>query len=173
MIGLDQDEHIIFEIRKHWFVFATEITSLLLLGIAPLIILAVLNNLQIQIEILNGGFISLIIFLYTFWIFILWVIGFIFWTDYYLDIWVVTNKKILDVEQNGLFNREVSILHLDKVQDITSDVRGVFATFMNYGDIHVQTAGQQREFIIKNVPNADETRKRINDSLMRYVESIR
>jgi uncharacterized membrane protein YdbT with pleckstrin-like domain len=172
MITLDKDEHIVIEIRKHWFVFAAESSTLLILALVPLIIPALVNSFNINIIVNGGHIVALFIFLYSLWLFVLWILAFIFWTDYYLDIWLVTNKKILDVEQDGLFNREVSILHLDKVQDITSEVNGVFATFINYGNIHVQTAGQQREFIIRNAPDAHETRRKINDALLKYNENI-
>lgn len=169
MINLDKDEHVIFQIRRHWFVFATQVTSLMILAIVPLFVLMVVDASNLQIE-LNGSFAALATFAYSWWLMILWIIGYVFWTGYFLDVWIMTNKKLLDVEQHGLFSREVSILHLDKIQDITSEVNGLLATVVNYGDIHVQTAGQQREFIIRSVPNPDEVRKKLNESLNRYKE---
>lgn len=175
MIDLDENEHIIFQIRKHWFVFAAEMTSLIILAIVPMFVFLTIatSGVQIDLSTTAGNTVNLTalaIFLYGWWLLILWIIGYVFWTSYFLDVWVMTNKKLLDIEQRGLFSREVSILHLDKIQDVTSEVHGVFATLVNYGDIHVQTAGQQREFIINGVPNPDEVRKRLNDSLMRYKE---
>ena len=124
----------------------------------------------IKIVLIEGNLTALILAIYPLWLIVLWVIGFIFWTDYYLDIWIITDHKLVDIEQRGLFRRQISILHLDKIQDVTSNVHGIFATFINYGNLHVQTAGQQREFIIHNVANPNEVRQRINDALVRYKE---
>ena len=56
---------------------------------------------------------------------------------------------------------------------IASVFTGVLATFINYGDLHVQTAGQQREFVIKSVAHPNEVRRRLNDALMRYKDLYR
>lgn len=167
MIQLDKDEHILFEVRKHWFVFSLEITILFLIGLVPAIVFSALSGLPVNFASSAGSLTYLMIFIYSAWVFILWIVGFMFWTDYYLDIWIITNKKIIDVEQLGLFRREISILHLDKIQDITSEVRGLLPTIINYGTIHVQTAGQQREFIIKDVPKPDQVRFKLNEALTR------
>jgi len=170
MISLDKDEHIIFQIRKHWFVFAVKIAVIVLFALAPLLLVFVFKNLLVSIVISNGSLVALVCFLYSTWLLILWLVSFIFWTDYFLDVWIVTDRKLVDVDQQGLFRREISILHLDKIQDVTSEVDGILATFINYGDIHVQTAGQQREFVIEHVPRPNEVRQRLNDALMRYKE---
>jgi len=170
MIGLDNDEHIIFQIRKHWLALGFRLLGVLAVAILPLFVMLALKGLQINIILVSGSMTALVIFLYSILLLLLWIITFIFWTDYYLDIWIITDHKLVDIEQRGLFTRQISILHLDKIQDITSDVHGILATFVNYGDLHVQTAGQKREFIIHRVSNPDELRQRINDALVRYKE---
>ncbi|KKT29716.1 MAG: hypothetical protein UW15_C0007G0013 [Parcubacteria group bacterium GW2011_GWC1_44_10] len=103
-----------------------------------------------------------------FWFFILIylmivvVIIFLFWIDYYLDIWIITSERIVDVEQRGLFNREVSEFMLDKVQDITLEVPNMMATFLRYGNLKIQTAGE-REFSIMQIPNLYEAKNLIMD----------
>lgn len=173
MIELDTGEHVIFEIRKHWFVFATEVTILILMALAPIFIIAFVETVPLKILPRGGNFASLIVFLYSAWLLVLWILGFVFWTNYYLDVWIVTDKKMIDVDQRGLFKREVSILHLDKIQDITSEIHGIFATLVNFGDLHVQTAGNQREFTIRGVANPDHVRQRINDALTNHKERVR
>ena len=88
----------------------------------------------------------------SFFLFI-WLTSFIIWVDYYLDIWIVTNRRIINVEQNGLFNRKTSELELEKIQDVATDVKGIIPTFFNYGDIQVQTAGEQEKFLFHNIAN--------------------
>jgi|AntRauTorckE6833_2_1112554.scaffolds.fasta_scaffold00144_23 uncharacterized membrane protein YdbT with pleckstrin-like domain len=172
MIDFRENEHIIFEIRKHWFIIATELTIITLLAFLPLIIPSILEALDLTITFgETQSFWSIFIFLYSFWVLILWIMGFVFWTNYYLDVWIVTNEKILDVEQIGLFSREVSMLHLERIQDVTVEVKGFVATLMKFGDLHVQTAGQQREFIIHNIPQPDKVAKKINNILMKHKDN--
>lgn len=169
MIEFRENEHVFFEIRKHWFTIATQLMILTLLAFIPLLIPQVLNSLNLIITFgETESFLSVYIFLYSLYLLILWVVGFTFWTNYYLDVWIVTNQKILDIEQVGLFSREVSILHLERIQDITTEVNGIVRTLVKFGHIHVQTAGQQREFIIHDVPNPDEVAKKIHNILMKH-----
>jgi len=169
MIEFRENEHIIFEIRKHWFIIATELTVLTFLAVLPLLIPQLLEASNVAITFgETESFWSVFVFLYAFYVLILWILGFVFWTNYYLDVWIVTNQKILDIEQVGLFSREVSILHLERIQDITTEVNGIVRTLVKFGNLHVQTAGQQREFIIHDVPNPDEIAKRVNEVLMKH-----
>ena len=172
MIEFRENEHIIFEIRKHWFIIATELIILTLLAFLPLMVPQILEEINLVITFgETENFWSVFLFLYSFYVLILWVIGFVFWTNYYLDVWIVTNQKILDIEQIGLFSREISILHLERIQDITTEVRGIVRTLVKFGDLHVQTAGQQREFIIRDVPKPDLIAKKVNDVLMRHKDN--
>lgn len=83
--------------------------------------------------------------------------------DYELDVWVVTNDRFVNIEQQGLFARTISELDLWRVQDVTSEVKGVLPTFFNYGDVYVQTAGARERFVLEQVPHPHEVRKLILD----------
>ena len=84
---------------------------------------------------------------------ITWITFFLIWIDYYFDVWIITTKRIVNINQQGLFTRTVSELELDKIQDITTDVRGVIPTFLNFGDLQIQTAAEQERFLFAKVPN--------------------
>jgi uncharacterized membrane protein YdbT with pleckstrin-like domain len=158
MIELHANEEIRLVIRKHWFVLVEKLAFLFLMLFLPLLLFLAVRfvigyaeeNISGDItRMFNGGF---LFFLSLLWFFFIWIWGFVIWTDYYLDIWVVTNKRVFDIEQRGFFQREVSIFRMDRVQDITTNVRGIIQTFFNYGEIHVQTAGSDREFIMRGAP---------------------
>ncbi|MFZ5364671.1 MAG: PH domain-containing protein [Patescibacteria group bacterium] len=97
--------------------------------------------------------------------FVLFVLLFAFsnFVDYYLDTWIVTNKRIINVEQRGLFSRVVSEKELNRMQDVTSEVHGAIATFLNYGDVIIQTAGEEQRFRFKQVPNAAAVAQQIGN----------
>ncbi len=73
------------------------------------------------------------------------------WLDYYLDIWIITSERIVNIEQKNLFARKISAFRLNRVQDVTADVKGVLPTLFHYGDVHIQTAGAKQEFIFKQI----------------------
>ncbi|PIS42146.1 MAG: hypothetical protein COT24_05000 [Candidatus Kerfeldbacteria bacterium CG08_land_8_20_14_0_20_40_16] len=82
----------------------------------------------------------------------IWLFFFNHWIDYYLDVWIVTNQRILNIEQEGLFSRTISELNLEMVQDATSEVKGKVATVLNFGNVYVQTAGEEKRFVFEEIP---------------------
>ena len=54
------------------------------------------------------------------------------------------------------------------MQDITSDVEGFWATLLDYGDVHIQTAGEKERFVFKQIPFADEVARRISNLVSEY-----
>src|SRR6185369_10156599 len=103
-LHLDSDEHVILEVRKHWIVFASHAIGLLFGGFLPFIILVavrifasdLLSHFHISV---SGNVSGLFLFFYSLWLLFLWISFFIEWTKYYLDVWYVTEKRIIDVEQ--------------------------------------------------------------------------
>ena len=92
------------------------------------------------------------------WLLFMWISFFITWTNYTLDIWVLTNERLIDVEQLGLFSRRESALDLEKVQDITIETDGLLNTIIKSGSIIVQTAGTERDFVIKNMMHPEHVK---------------
>ena len=153
MITLQDNEHVIYKIRKHWLVFALEVAALGLLAVVPILVLVSVYQVGVipNIKPLTNNGLTLIIFFYSVWLIILTHLVALIRTDYYLDVWLVTNQRVIDVEQLGLFHRRIASFRLDMIQDIKILVPGFLATFLKYGNLHIQTAGDFREFSIKNV----------------------
>jgi len=77
---------------------------------------------------------------------------FVLWSDYYLDVWIITNKRLIDIEQKGLFNRHISEMHMRNIQNVSISIRGIVQTLLRFGDIVVETAAQG-EFRIRDAPD--------------------
>lgn len=95
----------------------------------------------------------LFIFSSSIYILFVWLRLFLLITDYYLDAWIITDKRIVDIVQSGLFKREVSECRLDRIQDVTTRVEGLMPTIFDFGDVHIQTAGKEKEFVFRQVPD--------------------
>src|SRR3989344_3933660 len=161
MIQLAADENLIAVFRKHNFYFAVKIFSLIILALLPLFLYPVLLTVN---AIAVSGINYLLLFFYVIFITLLWITGFVFWTNYYLDIWILTDKSLIDVEQIGLFSREVATLRLDKIQDIKVEVSGILDTMLHIGTVHVQTAGNEKEFVIPQVDSPDQVKDLIQSA---------
>ena len=98
----------------------------------------------------------------------IWLFFFHAFVDYYLDVWIVTNQRIINIEQKGLFSRIVSEQKLNRVQDITSEVHGIWATMMHFGTVYIQTAGEEPRFVFKQIPHPYDVRKVVNTLAEKY-----
>ena len=152
MINLLEGEKIILETRKHWLPIAAEAALFLVLALAPFLVFWFRNFLPSATNEFVSQNQNLVLFLITAWVQFVWVAFSIIWTNYYLDIFIVTNKRIIDIEQLTLFNRYLAQLSLDKIQDVRVAVGGFLPSLLNFGDLHIQTAGESREFFIKDLP---------------------
>ncbi len=76
--------------------------------------------------------------------------------DFYYDIHIVTDQRVIDIDQNALFARDVSTLSLDQVQDATARNKGVLSNIFNFGDVVIQTSGAQQYFEFHNVLHPTE-----------------
>jgi len=163
MIKFDENEKIIFAVRKHWFILFAETVFLVFMVVAPFVahVIFAESGLSVFFAEIFGNTTALSVAFTSIWFLIVWIIFFVVWTDYYLDILILTDKRIIDIEQRGLFSREVSTFRLDRIQDITVDIHGIIPTLLGFGDIHVQTAGDDREFIGKGMPHPSKLRDKI------------
>ena len=139
-------------LRRHPFIILVRIISWAIIALLPLIFYLILG------EIVAGFFTHevfwpiLVLFTSIYYLYI-WLFMFSSFVDYYLDAWVVTNYRIINIEQKGLFHRVISEQRLYRIQDVTSELKGFFPTFLNFGNIYVQTAGEAERFVFKQVPN--------------------
>ncbi|HRY82550.1 MAG TPA: PH domain-containing protein [Candidatus Moranbacteria bacterium] len=149
--GQKDDEEILAVLHRHW------LNILGHFSIVFLILAIILGSYTLSSYFFNEFspqiFFSLASFVRSLFFLFVWLLFFVIWIDFYFDVWIVTNERIINVEQKGLFTRVVSELELEKIQDVTTDVRGIIPTFFNYGDLLVQTAGERERFRFRQIPD--------------------
>lgn len=164
---LEPGEHVVLQVRKHWFLFLLELLPYAVLAIIPFIIpkLIVLAppiakyaeyfNLHTQLERAVLGI----------WLLVTWTSAWGAFTRYFLNAWVLTNNRIVNIKQRRFFSREVSSLFLSRIQDVTTDVSGVIPSLLGIGNIKAQTAAEDVEFVMRGIPNPEMMR----DLILKYV----
>lgn len=151
-------EKVVYIARRHIFTFFIQILLFLVLGAMPFGIYLMIKSMfptllsvppVYALGVLLGSIYYLSVLLFFFTSFV----------DFYLDVWIVTNDRIIDIEQFGLFSRTISELELFRIQDITTNVHGIFPTIFKYGDVIVQTASSNTGIVFHNVPNPNKIRE--------------
>jgi len=155
--GVMPGEKIIKIIRKDIFIlFEKLILGVILIGLPALV-----GYMMIRIypNLLNGQIsYPLIILAASGYVLFIWLFGFFSFIDYYLDVWLITNERIIDIKQEGFFSRTVAELKLFQIQDVTSELKGLSKFIFRYGDVYVQTAGEVQRFIFRQIPHPEEIR---------------
>lgn len=159
MISLEPNEEILLVARKHWIIFLGEMLFIVLAALAPLFLYiflgdrigALLGPVLAPLISFDGDIRGFLLFFYALWLVALWHVLAYIWTDFYLDVWVVTNQRLIDMEQLGFFNRRISGFRHDTIQDVTVEVPGILATLLKHGTISVRTAGKDTAFSFPGV----------------------
>jgi len=140
-------------LRKHIMFLVAPLSSILAIMILPLVGIMVLFNLSpffSQAPIRN----LLIIFM-SGYLLVMCGYALMIWFRYYYSYLIVTNMRLIEIEQKSLFDRSTSELELVRIEDVKALVRGILATFLRYGDVLVETAGATTEnFLFEKIPNA-------------------
>ncbi|OGI25045.1 MAG: hypothetical protein A3J76_02320 [Candidatus Moranbacteria bacterium RBG_13_45_13] len=154
--GQHENEEVILFLRRHWFIFFMRLLLIIFAVIGLAVIYVILNALNSNLN--ESEYYNLLFFGESLATLFIWNFFFILWLDFYLDAWIVTNERIINIEQRGFFMRNVSELKLTKIQDVTSEIIGVIPTLLDYGNIHVQTAGEKERFSFQQIPNPNHVK---------------
>ena len=167
--GQHSGERVLLVLRRHPFVFTIVAAAFILFAFLP-VFLRFLIPVRIP-QSFEGTVwgVLLAVALSSYYLF-LWLFFAYAWVDYYLDLWIVTDERIVNIEQVGLFNRVISEQRLLRVQDATSEVKGLFPTFLDYGQVFVQTAGERERFVFAQVPHPDAVKKIV---ILAHEEALR
>jgi len=147
---LEVDESIIGRVRKHWIVYVSDVVlhgfgCLLFLGVVAVLSSSVATSTVGYAIIQNSKLIIL------FFVLLFWISFFFFWTKNYFDVWFLTNKRLIAVNQKEMFDREEVFMELSRIQDVFFEREGIIATLLNYGRLKVQSAGIDQEFVMTHV----------------------
>lgn len=134
-------------VRRHWIVFFY-------------LFLYFLWGLMLSLVLLVFGPAYGILLFSIFWMFFS-IFLYIQWLNVELDMFVVTNERVIGIDQVSFLNRVVSEANLWEIQDCNSNTKGLLANILGYGTIQIQTA--KSTFSMGYAPNAmDRSREIVN-----------
>jgi hypothetical protein len=151
----EKDEIIYLAVRPHWVTNLSWILITIFMIIVPLFFryFSFLNFFPAQYRFSAILFWYLITFIYSFEKFLSW----------YFDFYLVTDKRIVDIDFNNLLNKHFAETDISMIQDMSSSVRGLLGTFFNFGDLLIQTASEINQISFDKVPNPDKIIKLLKE----------
>jgi uncharacterized membrane protein YdbT with pleckstrin-like domain len=149
--GQRADEEVVFVFRRHAIVLCRGVLSLIvlsLLGFVPYMIVP--SNPNLIFVGLGGVVLGLIVLFYH-------------WIGWHFTIYIVTNQRIRQNAQKGLFSKSVVDVGLDKIQSAFVKVDGIMSSLMKYGTIILHT--QVGDMVIKRVSHAEAVYAKLQEEI--------
>ncbi len=144
----DDDEVILVVARQHWFTNVRWILTSVFMFLVP----GLLRFLPTLISIpLNYQFVG-----FLFWYLLTFAFAFEKFLGWYFNVYLITTKRVIDIDFNNLLSKKYSEAGIDQVQDVTSTVIGAIPTMFNYGNVLIQTASEINELEFNRVPNPEK-----------------
>ncbi len=145
------NEKVYLVFREHWFRLFIKLFVVGIFALIPLVISLLNFNLEGFLPSQTPNqIINLFIVLYYL---VTLLVAFVIWVLYYLNMGIVSEFRVVDIDQRGLLKHEVSELNLDSIEDVTSDTVGLFGNILNYGNVYIQTAGATERFEFDKIHN--------------------
>lgn len=72
---------------------------------------------------------------------------------WFYNVDIVTDERIVDIAFYNILYKQVSDAKIDRIQDITYTMSGAARSIFNFGDVFIQTAGEQPNFEFLAVPD--------------------
>ena len=154
--GQRPGEMVLFVFRRHIIAMRKGFWLLLI----PLVITAIppliwQSNLELFLLPVGGLALGIILFLYHF---MMW----------YFTIYLVTNQRIRQVTQKGIFGKDVVELRLSKIQNISYNIPGFTGEILKFGTIVIQTF--VGDLVIRNVEHPEKIYNKLQNAVADAVE---
>lgn len=151
----ESDEKIVLFLRRHFFTNVGWILMTFCLILVPFFAFSFFSFDFVPMGFRFMGLIGwyLLTFAFAFERFISW----------FFNVNIITNFRIIDVNFPSILYKDISETKLENVQDISSKTGGFIRSFLNYGDVMIQTAGALPELSFEAVPHPDKVAEVIND----------
>ncbi|MDD4995632.1 MAG: PH domain-containing protein [Patescibacteria group bacterium] len=83
--------------------------------------------------------------------------------QWYYNVFVVTDQRVIDIDQRGFFDRTVSVAPYQNIQDVSYRIHGVCQTVLRYGNVLIQTASTTANLEVRKVRHPHVLQELINE----------
>jgi len=77
---------------------------------------------------------------------------------------ILTDQKLVLISTKGIFARRISQLSIGDIQDVTVDQNSFLSRIFNYGNINIETSGEQANFTFSLAHDPNQNGKYIVDA---------
>jgi len=141
------DEEVLFVFRKHPVVMRKGLviaSVVILVGMLPALV-------KPEISYFFGGL--------AFGFILAFLVFFPSWIAWYYSIFIVTDKRLIQIARRGLFHKTVVDINLTQIQSMNYQISGLQETVLKFGTIMIQT--YMGDLVIHDVHHPEKVQKTI------------
>jgi len=143
----EENEEVILFLRRHIVTNVPWVAITFILFIVPFFLPVLLPFLGYEFApstywVIGLGFYYLVVIGYALLQFTAW----------FYNVGIVTNVRVVDIDINGITNRNIAAAVVQDIVDVEYSQRGFIQSFFDYGNVHMQTEGLKANFEFLLIP---------------------
>lgn len=79
------------------------------------------------------------------------------------NIFLITTHRIIDIDRRGLFDKVITSVSYDQIEDVSGRIKGFFGTVFRYGEVVVGTGAGKLELRAVKIKNPTDLQDQINE----------
>lgn len=157
------EEQVLLVAHRHWIGFVPDIVVIAI----PVAILGIFWSISATVSPVLHAIFALLIPLGAL---VIWMTLALLWTNYFLDILVVTDERVLYVRQENLMRRSVMEWNIHNIGHVGVRMGNALESYFNYGALEMQIQGEDEAVVFDRLPNPEYVSAIILKQDDRYVK---
>lgn len=87
------------------------------------------------------------------------------------NICIITTERLVDIDQKSFFQKVVSNVSYDQVEDIMGKISGFWGTIFRYGNLVIQTGNGKVQIVVDRIKNPVRLQQEIAELREKYLSS--
>jgi hypothetical protein len=90
--------------------------------------------------------------------------------DFYLDLLIVTEDRVILVRQNGYFNQQIDESHISDIDEVGVDVSGIINSAIGCGNVIIHMGNDEAILTVADIQNAEKVSREIMQLHKTYID---
>jgi hypothetical protein len=145
----EENEEVILFLRRHIITNIPWLIATLVLTALPILLTYMLQTINLSLTFLSTQFLFIVLAFYY-----LIVLGYAFanFINWFYNIGIVTNKRVMDIDFANLSSLNVAATSITDIADVSYNQKGFAQQLYNYGDVILQTETKTQNFVFEKAP---------------------
>ncbi|MBI5222781.1 MAG: PH domain-containing protein [Candidatus Magasanikbacteria bacterium] len=79
------------------------------------------------------------------------------------NILIITTRRVVDIDQRGFFDKVISDVPYDQIEDVSGRIRGFWGTIFRYGSLVIQTGNGRVQIVVEKIKQPTYLQQEINE----------